>query len=323
MALTMVDSMDTMALMGLTKEYDECVEWIKDNLKFDHQKDINLFETTIRVLGGLLGAHTLRPSPALLEKAIELGDAMLFAFDTPTGVPHGTLDLKDQKGHNPSWTSEHSTVAEVGSIQMEFRLLSKRTGNPVYREKVAKPTHWLKEALNERGLFTQFISPITGRLRPGVITLGARVDSVYEYFLKLWVMEGGRDAESRRLWEASIQKILSELTLRSNATGLTFVAEKNGHTLLGKMDHLVCFLPGVMALDYTFRRETKKKILKNNDHSDQTNDEDDNKLTPVNFPNEDDDHHDDHDDDDDHDGDDDDHDHDHHQATSPLSAWCP
>jgi len=253
MALTMIDSLDTMLIMGLDEEFDQCVAWITENLKFGKQKEINLFETTIRVLGGLLGAYSLRPEKILLQKAVELADAMMFAFDTPTGIPHGTLDLENQKGHNPSWTAGHSTVAEVGSIQMEFRLLSRLTGNPGYRQKVQPSIGWLKKALDHQGLFTQFISPETGRLRPGVITLGARVDSVYEYFLKLWIMDGGEDIEARDLYERSIRLILSELTLRSNATGLTFIAEKNGHTLLGKMDHLVCFLPGLMALDHAYR----------------------------------------------------------------------
>eukprot|EP00466_Bigelowiella_natans_P011043 jgi/Bigna1/143829/aug1.81_g18537 len=239
MALTMIDSLDTLILLGFEQEFNECVEWIGKNLSFKSQKDINLFETTIRVLG-----------------AKELGNAMLFAFDTPTGIPKGTLDLEKQISHNPSWTSGHSTVAEVGSIQMEFRLLSRLTGNEIYYKKSQQALKWLGKSLDERGLFTQFISPDSGRLRPGVITLGARVDSVYEYFLKLWVLNNGMDVEARKLYEKSIRLILEELTLQSNASKMTFIAEKNGHTLLGKMDHLVCFMPGLLAMDYAFRAKS-------------------------------------------------------------------
>uniref|UniRef100_A0A7S0H8D7 alpha-1,2-Mannosidase n=1 Tax=Amorphochlora amoebiformis TaxID=1561963 RepID=A0A7S0H8D7_9EUKA len=258
MALTMVDSLDTLYIMGFKEEFEKCVKWIGENLEFKEQKDINLFETTIRVLGGLLGAYTLSNEKILLDKATELGDAMLFAFETNTGIPYGTLDLKNKKGHNPEWTQGYSTVAEVGSIQMEFRLLSRLTGNPVYKEKTDRALNWLKKSLDSRGLFTQFISPEAGQMKQGVVTLGARVDSVYEYFLKLWVMAKGKDMEARELYERSIKLILSELALKSNATGLTFIAEKSGNSLLGKMDHLVCFLPGIMALDHSYRAHLSK-----------------------------------------------------------------
>lgn len=260
LGLTLVDSMDTLLLMGLDSEFDEAQEWVS-KLKFDHQHDINLFETTIRVIGGMLGAHALRPegTDVLVRKATELADAMIFAFDTPTGIPYGTVDLKNKKGHNPSWTAGHSSVAEVGSIQLEFRYLSALTGDVKYKHKADRATDALETMLDSRGLFTQFISPQTGRLRAGVVTLGARVDSVYEYFLKQWIMSKGTDKRSRQMYDTSIRLILEELTLRSNYSGLTFVAEKNGHTLLGKMDHLVCFLPGVLALDYSFQKSIHGK----------------------------------------------------------------
>jgi hypothetical protein len=56
MAGTMVDALDTMRVMGLDEEYDEARQYVLDHVTFNHQKGINLFETTIRILGGLLGA---------------------------------------------------------------------------------------------------------------------------------------------------------------------------------------------------------------------------------------------------------------------------
>jgi hypothetical protein len=56
MAGTMVDALDTMRIMGLNNEYEEARKFVIEQVTFDHQKGINLFETTIRILGGLLGA---------------------------------------------------------------------------------------------------------------------------------------------------------------------------------------------------------------------------------------------------------------------------
>lgn len=47
----------------------------------------NLFETTIRHLGGLLSAYDLSGERALLDKAKELGDLLYMAFDTPNRLP--------------------------------------------------------------------------------------------------------------------------------------------------------------------------------------------------------------------------------------------
>ncbi len=59
LGLTIVDSLDTMLVMGLQDEFNEAREWIGTKLQFGINKDVNLFETTIRVLGGLLSAYHL------------------------------------------------------------------------------------------------------------------------------------------------------------------------------------------------------------------------------------------------------------------------
>ena len=74
LGLTIIDSLDTMIVMGLTEEFEEARDWVKQNLLFSTNKDVNLFETTIRVLGGLLSAYHLSDEKIFLNKATELGD---------------------------------------------------------------------------------------------------------------------------------------------------------------------------------------------------------------------------------------------------------
>ena len=50
--------------------------------RFDYQEDVNLFETNIRIVGGLLGAFELSGDQLFLDKATELATRMLIAFDT-------------------------------------------------------------------------------------------------------------------------------------------------------------------------------------------------------------------------------------------------
>jgi hypothetical protein len=89
-AATLVDSLDTLWIMDMMPEFDEAVAALKEiDFTFTGDTEINTFETTIRYLGGLLAAYDLSHSnsPILLEKAIELGDMLYAAFDTPNRMP--------------------------------------------------------------------------------------------------------------------------------------------------------------------------------------------------------------------------------------------
>ncbi|RYR71809.1 hypothetical protein Ahy_A02g006031 isoform A [Arachis hypogaea] len=54
-----IDSLDTLALLGDRDRFATSIEWIGKNIRFDINKTVSLFETTIRVLGGLLSAHLI------------------------------------------------------------------------------------------------------------------------------------------------------------------------------------------------------------------------------------------------------------------------
>ena len=87
MGLTLVDSLDAMIIMGLEEHYQKARTWNQDHLKFGlpvrsglkallmnddcagEQENINLFETTIRILGGLLSAYGLKGDKCVLASA--------------------------------------------------------------------------------------------------------------------------------------------------------------------------------------------------------------------------------------------------------------
>eukprot|EP00808_Paulinella_micropora_P015161 g9626.t1 len=72
--LTLVDALDTLWLMGLKQEFAEAQAWVQDSLNFDKDVKVNLFETTIRMLGGLLSAYHLSGEKVFLDRAIDLAD---------------------------------------------------------------------------------------------------------------------------------------------------------------------------------------------------------------------------------------------------------
>lgn len=51
-------------------EFDEAREWVSTSFNLDRYKDVNLFETTIRVLGGFLSAYHLSEDSLFLDKAV-------------------------------------------------------------------------------------------------------------------------------------------------------------------------------------------------------------------------------------------------------------
>jgi hypothetical protein len=60
---------------------------VVEKLSFERNTTVSFFETVIRILGGLAAAHDLSGDAALGDKARDLADRLLPAFDSaPTGA---------------------------------------------------------------------------------------------------------------------------------------------------------------------------------------------------------------------------------------------
>ncbi|KAI8009180.1 Mannosyl-oligosaccharide 1,2-alpha-mannosidase MNS1 [Camellia lanceoleosa] len=57
-------------------------EWVANSLDFNKNYDASVFETTIRVVGGLLSTYDLSGDKIFLEKAKDIADRLLPAWDT-------------------------------------------------------------------------------------------------------------------------------------------------------------------------------------------------------------------------------------------------
>jgi mannosyl-oligosaccharide alpha-1,2-mannosidase len=87
---TLVDTLDTLIIMGLKEDFEEAVHAVKQiDFSTAAVLHMNVFETTIRYLGGLLSAYDLSETKprVLLDKATELGEMLYAAFDTPNRMP--------------------------------------------------------------------------------------------------------------------------------------------------------------------------------------------------------------------------------------------
>ncbi|XP_049751783.1 endoplasmic reticulum mannosyl-oligosaccharide 1,2-alpha-mannosidase isoform X1 [Elephas maximus indicus] len=249
LGLTLVDALDTMWILGLKKEFEEARKWVLQKLQFQKDVDVNLFESTIRILGGLLSTYHLTGDSLFLEKAKDFGHRLMPAFQTPSKIPYSDVNIGTGNAHPPRWTSD-STVAEVTSIQLEFRELSRLTGNEKFQEAVAEVTRRVHSLSGKKdGLVPMFINTHSGHFTHlGVYTLGARADSYYEYLLKQWIQGGKKETQLLEDYVEAIEGVKKHLLHSSEPSKLTFVGELAHGRFSAKMDHLVCFLPGTLAL---------------------------------------------------------------------------
>ncbi|XP_075993874.1 endoplasmic reticulum mannosyl-oligosaccharide 1,2-alpha-mannosidase [Genypterus blacodes] len=249
LGLTLLDSLDTMWILGLKEEFAEARAWVETELSFDKNVDVNLFETTIRVLGGLLSTYHLSGDQLFLDKAMDIGSRLMPAFKTPSKIPFSDVNIGKGTAHPPRWTSD-STLAEVTSIQLEFRELSRLTHDQQYQEAVNEVTTQVhKLAGKQDGLVPMFINTNSGQFtHKGVFTLGARADSYYEYLLKQWIQGGKTEDDLLEDYVQAVEGVKKHLLRQTGPSKLTFVGELNHSRFIPKMDHLVCFLPGTLAL---------------------------------------------------------------------------
>ncbi|KAL9664755.1 hypothetical protein QQ045_020162 [Rhodiola kirilowii] len=246
---TLVDSLDTLFIMGLKEQFQKAREWVAKSLDFNKDHEASVFETTIRVVGGLLSAYDLSGDHMFLDKAIDIADRLLPAWDTPSGIPYNIINLAHGNAHNPGWTGGDSILADSGTEQLEFFALSQRTGDKKYQEKAERVIFNINKTFPDDGLLPIYINPTSGSTSYSTITFGAMGDSFYEYLLKVWV-QGNRSTSVlpyREMWEKSM-KGLQSLVRKSTPSSFAYICEKTGSSLTHKMDELACFAPGMLAL---------------------------------------------------------------------------
>ncbi|XP_050372183.1 mannosyl-oligosaccharide 1,2-alpha-mannosidase MNS2-like isoform X3 [Argentina anserina] len=246
---TLVDSLDTLYIMGLDKQFQRAREWVASSLDFNKNYGASVFETTIRVIGGLLSAYDLSGDKLFLDKARDIADRLLPAWNTPSGIPYNTINLMYGDANNPKWAGGKSILADAASEQLEFVALSQRTNDPKYQQKVEYVIKEFHKIFPADGLLPIYLDPHTGTTSKSKITFGALGDSFYEYLLKAWIQGNKTEAVQhyREMWETSM-KGLNSLIRRTTRSSFAYICEKIGSSLIDKMDELACFAPGMLAL---------------------------------------------------------------------------
>ncbi|KAG7388549.1 Endoplasmic reticulum mannosyl-oligosaccharide 1,2-alpha-mannosidase [Phytophthora pseudosyringae] len=250
MALTLVDALDTLYLVGMFDEFDRASEWVANNMeqRIFLSGFVSFFETTIRLMGGLLSSYYMSGHVHLLTIANKLGMALSPAFDVyDHGMPAKDFDVVSKL------TRAAPSLAEVGTLQMEFKYLARLTGYPKYQEQVERISDSLAQQVKEKytnGLLPVQINQQSGKIGTSKITMGANGDSYYEYLLKQWLLSGKKDEKFKTQYMTAVDGIMDKLLGKSKPNGFVFIGELVYGKFEPKMDHLVCFVPGMLALGY-------------------------------------------------------------------------
>ncbi|KAI1500817.1 glycoside hydrolase family 47 protein [Biscogniauxia marginata] len=259
-AATLVDSLDTLWIMGLKDEFYNSTA-IVATIDWSDTKEsaCNFFETTIRHLGGLLSAYDLSQESVLLRKAIELGDMLFMAFDTPNRMPPFWLDFNKAK-EGLLRPGTHDPSASVASSSLEFTRLAQLTGDNKYYDAVDRITRLLDQTQNSTklpGMWPTFfdMENLVFDQENG-FTLGALADSLYELLPKTYALLGGLEPVYEKLYRDYMEAVTKYLMFRpmvpDNAdilfTGNAFVNEDSSVDLQPEGQHLACFAGGMFGL---------------------------------------------------------------------------
>ncbi|KAG0346285.1 hypothetical protein BG004_001993 [Podila humilis] len=248
---TMIDSLDTLVIMGFNKEFDEALEWVKTSFDMTRKPtdQLQFFETVIRYLGGLLSTYDLTGEKVLLDKAEELGNYCLNAF-TNRVFPNGRFAVQK----NANYRGSSFILAEVGTIQLEFTRLSTLTGNPIYKDKALAIFDTLDTAnAGIPGVLPFFVSEAENAPYSYYTgSIGGMADSYYEYILKEWIILDGKAPKYRKMFEKAIQSVSDFMVTRpddgNQNVALIGLTESSDKSIKAEMEHLGCFMGGSLAM---------------------------------------------------------------------------
>jgi hypothetical protein len=249
LGISPIDAYSTLKLMGLEKEAKEIEEY---TLAMNWDKDlfVQTFEVNIRILGGLLSMYHATKNEAILAKAKDFGDRILPAFNTPTGIPAHSVNLRTGKlaGNLGEGKGDVVNVAQAATYLFEFGILSYDTKNPKYYQAAKKATKAIFNRKSKIGLPGEQININTGEwVGTKWHHIQAGVDAYYEYMYKSWMLFP--DPEIKGIWDFSKSKIDTYLLDEFEGhTFYTIVDMETGEVLKRSVSLYDAFFPAIQAI---------------------------------------------------------------------------
>ena len=262
-AATLVDTLDTLWILGMKDDFEEAVDAVA-GIDFNNTSEeiLNIFETTIRYLGGFLGAYDLTNGtyPVLLQKAKEVGDLLYCAFDTPNRMPATRWKWKEALSGEAQVAGESTLIAEIGSLTLEFTRLSQLTDDLKYYDAIQRIMNEFdtKQSLTKLpGLWPVVMNAKLISFQGTGFTLGGMADSLYEYLPKQHMLLGGQGEQTKKMYQYSITAAMNNIFFQPMVpgdndillSGSAWVDEETKKvTPEARGQHLGCYAGGMVGI---------------------------------------------------------------------------
>ncbi|MDT5035649.1 MAG: hypothetical protein QOE03_834 [Micromonosporaceae bacterium] len=242
LGLTIVESLDTLFLMELDGELTAAINWISGNLNFNRNANMHVFESIIRMVGGLLSGFHATGNAILLTRARDLADRLLPAFTrSPTGMPYRFVNLA-----TGAVSGNVVPLAEIGSNITELGWLSQLTGDPKY---LTAAKNAMRAVFNRRSplnLLGTSLNVDTGAWVDQTARVDPPVDSFFEYLWDGFQFLG--DTELKGWYDTLTAAIVARLT--DSSAGRLWFRQVNMNTgaVVGRtQSELTAFYAGLLA----------------------------------------------------------------------------
>jgi hypothetical protein len=237
-----IDGYSTLKVMGFDAEAARIEAFVVNELSFQKDDYVKVFEVNIRILGGLLCIYEMTGNKAVLAKARDFADRLLPAFRTPTGLPYKFVNLATGARRDAT-----VNVAEAGSYLFEFGLLSYYTGEPRYYQAAKRASLEINALRSSVGLLGRDLNVETGQWTMTQSMVGAYADSYFEYLYKSWLLFG--DPEVKAVWDSSIAAIQRHIAEpRGPFLWYGKVDMYTGRKVSSEVTLWDAFFPGLLAL---------------------------------------------------------------------------
>jgi mannosyl-oligosaccharide alpha-1,2-mannosidase len=259
-AATLIDALDTLWIMDFKEEFESAIKDV-ERIDFGYTtlSKVNVFETNIRHLGGLLAAYELSGERRLLNKAKEVGEMLYHAFDTPNHMPVTRWDFRAAGEGKQQLADPQVLLAEIGSMTMEFTRLSQLTGDPKWYDAVTRVSKELEKQQDITHLPGMWPIVVNGRkldfAEDNTFTLSSMADSTYEYLGKMHALLGGQDPIYKRMYEKAMATAIKHILYRPMTSDdsdmlASGAARVEGSTVFldPELQHLGCYTGGMFAL---------------------------------------------------------------------------
>ncbi|CAL8353809.1 ER degradation-enhancing alpha-mannosidase-like protein 1 [Gadus morhua] len=266
-SLTLIDTLDTLLVLGNITEFQRAVKLVIDTVSFDKDSTVQVFEANIRILGSLISSHILLTDPKhpfgdvgiegydneLLHMAHDLAVRLLPAFEnTITGIPYPRVNLKTGV---PADSINETCTAGAGSLLVEFGILSRLLGDSTFEWVARRAVRALWSLRSkETGLLGNIVNIQTGQWVGKQSGVGAGMDSFYEYLLKSYILFG--EKEDYRMFQAAYESIQNHLRRGRESCNegegdpplYVNVNMFSGQIMNTWIDSLQAFFPGLQVL---------------------------------------------------------------------------